>query len=58
MALSIAWFIVGLVGFIAAELTYGWCAVPIANAWHAVAWVVLASWLIVGPRLHHRRPTA
>jgi len=58
VALSIAWFIVGLVGVIAAELTYGWRSAPIQHAWHVAAWAALASWIIIGPRLHRRRPTA
>jgi hypothetical protein len=54
MALSFAWFAFGLVGLVAAELTYGWHPAPIEHPWHAVAYVVLMSWLFVGTRLLHR----
>ncbi len=59
LMLSIVWFIVGLVGFLAAELTYGWRAVPLAHAWHAIAWAVLDGWILVGARVLHRsRPVS
>lgn len=55
LALSIIWFVVGLVGYVAAGLTYGLRASPVFHGWYIAAWLVLASWMLVGTRVLHGR---
>lgn len=55
VALSVAWFALGLVAFTAAAVTYGWRTAPYKHAWYAVSWLLLSSWLVFGERLHRRR---
>ncbi|HZJ65166.1 MAG TPA: hypothetical protein VFD36_16760 [Kofleriaceae bacterium] len=54
VALSVAWFLLGLVGFIASVAAYGWRTAPIEHVGYALAWLVLSSWLVFGKRLHRR----
>lgn len=54
IALSIAWFVVGLAGEIAALAVYGARARPIDHAWHTAAWLTFSSWMIIGHYLHRR----
>lgn len=55
--LSVAWFVIGLAGFIAAGLVYGWLAAPVGHVWHAAAYLVFMTWIIAARWLHpDRRP--
>jgi hypothetical protein len=55
VALSIAWFAVGLSAVIAAEVAYGWRAAPVRHAWHAIAYLIFIGWLLLAERLLHCR---
>lgn len=55
VTLSMAWFVVALVAFLATEVTYGWLAAPIRHWPHAIAYLLLVGWLYSTRWLHRRR---